>query len=159
MNSNTKTFELNGEQVFLNGANQPWDRYSNDFGNNQPTSVFCDLNETLVNINNAAGNSIRMWLFCEGQNIPEFDSNGNVIGTDKADTLIKDLTLYLQAAAKQNVLVFLSLWNGAVGIKGNEAGIITDDTKMQTFIDKALIPMVNALKNETALGTYIVHSL
>ena len=110
-----------------------------------------------MDINSASGNSIRMWSFCEGQNMPQFNSNGEVIGTG---TLIKDLTLYLQAAAKQNILVFLSLWNGAVGIKGNEAGLIMNDTKTQTFIDNALIPMVNALKNETALGMpHILHTI
>lgn len=37
------------------------------------------------------GNSIRYWLFVEGDSIPAWDENGYVIGTDYADSLISGL--------------------------------------------------------------------
>ncbi len=88
----------------------------------------------------------------DGSNIPQFDANGNVISTDAANTLIKDLKLYLQAAAAQNIFVFLVLWNGAQPIQQNELGSIMNVTKLQTFIDNALIPLVKGIANEPMAG-------
>ncbi len=68
--------------------------------------------------------------------------------------MIKDLTLYLQAAAAQNIFVFFSLWNGAVKIPDSEMGLITDTQKLQTFIDHALIPVVKGLAGQPGLGGY-----
>ena len=36
-----------------------------------------------------------------------------VDGTDKQNTLISDLQAYLRAAAQRNILIFVTLWNGA----------------------------------------------
>ena len=152
--STTKTFQLNGNRVYLSGVNQPWFSYGQDFGNDQSNGVFCALNDSLTNTSTAHGNTIRIWLFCECDNAPEFDNNGNVIGTDKANSLIKDLSLYLEAAAEHNVLVVISLFNGAMPIKANLKGLLTDTTKLQTFIDNALVPMVRGLKNQTALAAW-----
>jgi len=154
IDKSTKTFKYNGNTVFLNGANQPWDQYGNDFGNNQSNGVFCNLNYTLANLTANSGNSVREWLFIGGDSIPQFDSNGNVIATDAAGSLIKDLTLYLEAAAAQNIFIFFSLWNGAVAIPDNEMGLMMDTKKLQTFIDNALTPVVKALAGVPGLGGY-----
>ena len=48
------------------------------------------------------------------------------------------------------------LWNGAV-IKSynvNYKELYFDDTKLQSYIDNALIPMVNGLKDHPALGSW-----
>eukprot|EP01084_Bolivina_argentea_P208473 355418_1 len=74
----TKTFKYNGNTVFLSGANQPWDQYGNDFGNNQANGVFCNLNYTLANLTANSGNSVREWLFVGGDAIPAFNKNGEV---------------------------------------------------------------------------------
>jgi hypothetical protein len=37
----------NGSEVFLNGINQAWIDYGNDFGNSQPNSKYCSLREGL----------------------------------------------------------------------------------------------------------------
>lgn len=154
VDDSTKTFQLNGDRVYLSGVNQPWFSYGQDFGNDQSNGVFCALNDSLTNTSTAHGNTIRIWLFCECDNAPEFDNNGNVIATDKASSLISDLSLYLEAAAQHNVLVVISLFNGAMPLKTNLKGLITDTTKLQTFIDNALIPMVRGLKNQTALAAW-----
>ena len=76
------------------------------------------------------------------------------MSTDAAGTLVGDLKLYLQAAAEQNIFVFLTLWNGAVAMSQREIGLISNMTKLQSFIDRALVPMVKALADEPALGGY-----
>ena len=151
---NGDSFELNGEKVYLSGVNQPWFSYGQDFGNNQANGVFCSLNDSLSNVSTASGNTIRIWLFCECDNAPKFDGNGNVVATDNANSLISDLSLYLQAAAQHNVLVVISLFNGAMPIKTNLNGLLTNTAKLQTFIENALVPMVNGLKNQTALAAW-----
>jgi hypothetical protein len=148
-------FEFGGNPVFLSGANLPWIHYGEDFGNNQSTSKYCDLRNYVKNVSSAGGNSMRVFLFVEGDKIPQFDTNGHVVSTDAAGSLISDLRRLIQYAGSQNVFVALCLWNGAVLKNQNVIDLLTDDTgaKLQTFIDKALVPMITALQNEPALGT------
>jgi mannan endo-1,4-beta-mannosidase len=63
-------FTLRGSQVFLSGGNQAWIDYGNDFGNGQSYSKRCDLQKYIKDTADAGGNSIRIWLFTEGQSIP-----------------------------------------------------------------------------------------
>lgn len=132
-----RSLTFRGQEVFLSGANQPWVSYGNDFGNNQPNGIRCTLQESVTNVSTAGGNSIRMWLFVEGSNIPAFDSSGDCTGTDGANTLISDLRDYARFAASQNVFITLTLWNGAVVTSSdNVRALVTDADKLQTFIDK-----------------------
>eukprot|EP00750_Incisomonas_marina_P027972 INCI6308.1.p1 GENE.INCI6308.1~~INCI6308.1.p1 ORF type:complete len:339 (-),score=49.69 INCI6308.1:810-1826(-) len=150
-----KSLSFRGQDVFLSGANQPWVSYGNDFGNNQPNGIRCSLQDSVANVSAAGGNSIRMWLFVEGANIPSFDSSGHCNGTDGTNTLISDLRHYARFAASQNVFITLTLWNGAV-VKSsdNVRALVTDAGKLQTFIDKALTPLVTALADEPGIGSW-----
>jgi len=108
------SFVLNGKRAFLSGVNQPWLSYGADFGNNQTNGAYCTLRETLKNVTDAGGNSIRFWLFVEGDAIPAWGSGGKVVATDAAGSLVRDVVHYVRAAAAHNVVVFFCLWNGAV---------------------------------------------
>jgi hypothetical protein len=66
------------------------------------------------NVSLSGGNSMRIWLFVEGQSIPSFASDGMVVGTDAAGSLAEDLRKYVRYAATQNVFINLCLWNGAL---------------------------------------------
>ena len=96
-----------GNRVFLSGANQPWIDYGNDFGNNQTNAKVCELREYIANVSKAGGNTMRIWLFIEGDSIPAFDSDGMVTGTDKAGSLIEELRAYAEYAASMNVFINL----------------------------------------------------
>lgn len=97
---------------------------------------------------------IGTWIHIEGETSPNFDSSGHVLGPDRDGTLISDLRQYLQAARRDNILIFPTLWNGAVNQHYHYRldGLIKDQSKLQSYIDHALIPMVQALKNEPSLG-------
>ncbi|KAH3732183.1 endo-beta-1,4-mannanase [Pelomyxa schiedti] len=110
--------------------------------------------DTLTNLSAVGGNSLRYWLFVEGYSIPEFDSNGYVIGTDAAGTLISDLRRYLWTAQEQGITINFCLWNGAVLTNPNAINLFSDTAKLQSFIDNALVPIVKALSNETAMMTW-----
>ena len=99
--------DTKGKRVFLSGANQPWIDYGNDFGNNQTNGKVCALREYIANISKAGGNTMRIWLFIEGDNIPAFAADGMVTGTDKAGSLIEELRTYAEYAASMDVFINL----------------------------------------------------
>merc|ERR1711907_696469 len=154
VDKSTNTFSYQGKRVFLSGANQPWIDYGNDFGNNQTNGKICSLQQYIANLTKAGGNSMRIWLFIEGDSIPAFDKDGMVTGTDGTGSLIQELRTYLQYAASQNVFVNLCLWNGAVLRNPATIRLFNDTARLQSFIDKALTPMVKALANEPGLGAW-----
>ena len=54
-------FSFNGHApAFLNGVNQAWIQYGNDFGNNQSHGLYCTLRETLTNTSRAGGHAMRI---------------------------------------------------------------------------------------------------
>ena len=91
-----KEFVYGSDTVFLSGANPAWINYGNDFGNNQWNLTTGETwKRQLKEMGDAGGNTVRVWLHCEGDNNPQFDDNGYVIGTDAANTLIPDLRLVI----------------------------------------------------------------
>lgn len=154
------TFTLGGRRVFLSGVNMPWINYGGDFGGDTAATgegfgQFCSLDEYLRNISKAGGNTIRFWLFVEGTTIPTFLPDGTVNSTDITDSLITDLRRYMEQAQRYNIMIQWCLWNGAV-LKPTDGiwGLIHDTSKLQTFIDKVLTPVVNALKEYPSLAGY-----
>eukprot|EP01006_Ploeotia_vitrea_P043810 TRINITY_DN66780_c4_g1_i1.p1 TRINITY_DN66780_c4_g1~~TRINITY_DN66780_c4_g1_i1.p1 ORF type:complete len:446 (+),score=53.93 TRINITY_DN66780_c4_g1_i1:27-1364(+) len=148
---------LNGKQVFLSGVNQPWIYFGRDFGgdsakNGEGYGEWCKLRQYLANITKAGGNSIRFWMFCDGENIPVFNSSGYVVQTDKTNSLISDVRRYVESARDHNMLVFFSLWNGAVATPQQLADMVKSEAKTQSFIDVVLTPLVKALAGNPALG-------
>ena len=128
----TTSLTFRGNEIFLSGANQPWIQYGDDFGNNQSNGIHCELQQYIHNVSKAGGNSIRIWLFVEGTNIPAFDTSGHCIGTDGTNTLSRDLQQYARYAASQNVFINVCLWNGAV-LKASDhvRELVEDETKLQ----------------------------
>ena len=79
-----------------------------------------------------------------------------VLGTDKAGTLISDLTSFLDECAKNNIFMGLVLFNGAVLRNQDTINLFWDDSKLETYLSKALTPMVEALRDHPALGFWEV---
>lgn len=59
---------------------------------------------------------------------------------------------YLQVAHDLDIFVTFALWNGALMRNSTTKKMLTDDSKVQSWIQNALIPMVNGLKYEHALA-------
>merc|ERR1719277_2963587 len=149
-----KNLVHNGQKIFLSGANSAWVNFGHDFGNHQyqyhSRSRYLEL---LNEVSKAGGNSMRTWVHIEGQSSPAFNSQGYVTGLDHDGSFISDFKRYLDDAQAKNILIFPTLWSGA--LKQNPThlqGLITDTRKLQSYIDKALVPWVNAVKNHPALG-------
>ncbi|PVD25441.1 hypothetical protein C0Q70_13097 [Pomacea canaliculata] len=142
----------NGERIFLSGANTAWVSYAYDFGNNQYQYRRDRYIYLMDKVKEAGGNSMRTWVHIEGQTSPKFDSSGHVSGLDNDGTFISDFKRYLDDARARNILIFPTLWNGAVHQRNELGGLITVESKLQSYIDKALKPWVQAVKDHPALG-------
>jgi mannan endo-1,4-beta-mannosidase len=81
---------------------------------------------------------IGVWLHVEGDNTPNYDANGYVLGPDKTGTLFSDMKLFLDSAKAKNILVIFVLWNGALLRNQNSINLYWDNSKLQTYLDKAL---------------------
>ena len=82
-----------------------------------------------------------------------------MVGTDRAGTLISDLTSFLDECAKNNIFMGLVLFNGAVLTNQDTIDLIWDYSKLETYLAKALTPMVEGLKDHPALGFWEVSHL
>ena len=145
-------FAFNGAPAFLNGVNQAWIDYGNDFGSNQSHGHYCALKEVLQNTSHAGGHAMRIWLHVEGDHTPIFNESGFVTATDSAGTLISDMRAYLKAAQELDILVFFCLWNGAVLRNAKTKALFSSPPRLQSYIDIVLKPMAKALADEPALG-------
>ena len=92
----------------------------------------------LKSISKRSNYSIGIWVHVEGNNTPKWDQYGFVLAPDNSGTLITDLKAYLDEAKTRNILVIFVLWNGAVLNNQNAVNLVWDDSKLQTYIDKAL---------------------
>jgi mannan endo-1,4-beta-mannosidase len=150
------SFLYKGKEIFFSGANLAWVSYGNDFGNNRyNSSTRTKIQSYVDDISlRGGGNSIRVWLFVEGSNIPEFASNGTVVSTDEKNSLVSDVKQFAQYAASKNVFVILCLWNGALMREKKMKGLFYSDTKLASFIKNALTPLVRGLVDEAGIAAY-----
>ena len=86
-----------------------------------------------------------IWLHVEGDNTPAYDGNGFVTGPDRTGTMINDMKAFLDYAQTKNIVVIFALWNGAYLRNQNTINLMWDESKLQTYIDKAL-KVFNKLK-------------
>ncbi|XP_005100017.1 mannan endo-1,4-beta-mannosidase [Aplysia californica] len=151
-----KTFRLNNQQVFLSGGNLPWINYARDFGNHQWSKVKPKIEEQIRLLHQAGGNTMRLWVHIQAESSPKFSSSGFVTAPDNDGTLLNDIKDLLDTALKYDVLIIPCLWNGAVNQDNAHRleGLVTNQQKLQSYIDKALKPMVAKVKGHKALGAW-----
>jgi len=149
-------FSYNGNQIFLSGVNIAWNSYGRDFGSGAYSGSAQSKFETwLGQIATNGGNVARIWLHVDGSYSPKFDSNGYATGAD-TNSLITELGTFLDKAAANNVFVIIVLWNGAATMTTPLKNLFWDNSKLQTYIDKTLTPLVNGLKTKKALAAWEV---
>jgi hypothetical protein len=158
---NAQLISLNGQSYFINGCNIPWHLYSQDFGTHYQLGTQYDTAwfENAFTQCQAHGiNCTRFWLFTDGATSPEFDTiTGNVTGLDT--NFFSNLDDIFKRALKHNIMLIPSIWDfsmtnndyalGRYG--GMHASLIQDSSKTRSFINNALIPMVQRYANQCNL--------
>ncbi len=144
---------FNNSELFLSGGNVAWINFARDIGPG-PTNLPV-FNGMFEELHNNGGNAMRLWLHTTGAASPEFDGS-EVIGPGEGT--IDDLRAILDAAWEHEIGMILCLWsfdmlrisNGSL-ITDRAYDLLTDPTMTQTYIDNALIPMVDELKGHPAI--------
>lgn len=80
-----------------------------------------------------------IWIHIQGENTPAFNADGYITGPDNTGTLISDLTKFLSVAQQNNLFVIPVLWSGAVLGSQRFINLIWDDSKLDSYINNALI--------------------
>ncbi len=143
----------NGQDLFMSGANLAWISFAHDIGPGHT-----DLNtfaSTLLNFHDHGGNAMRLWLHTSGANTPEF---GDAAVTGPGEGAIEDLKAILDLAWEREVGLILCLWSfnmmekthGDAFIARSRA-LLTDSAFTRSYIDNALVPMVQALKGHPGI--------
>jgi hypothetical protein len=145
------TIAWNGGNYYLYGVNYPWLTYGTDFGGGgfghmaSPSQVQADM-ATFAGV---GGHVLRWWLWVDARYDPLFDGNGNATGFDSL--FFSDLDTELQYAADNHIYLDLTLYDTSVldaaqvvnGVQeGGHAGLVTDPTVQQSFLDNALKPLL-----------------
>lgn len=145
---------FNNQQLFLNGANFAWINFARDIG--PGTTNFSRFEQIFRDVHANGGNAMRLWLHTTGVVSPQFDATGKVVGPGQGT--IEDLKQILDIAWDNNVGVTPCLWSfdmlrisNGTGITDRAMSMLSDTSFTHAYINKALIPMVEALKGHPAI--------
>lgn len=145
--------KVDGKELFLNGGNGAWVNFARDFG--PGTTRFSDFEDMFKQLNENGANSVRIWFHTTGSNSPEF-SGDLVVGPGEGT--ISDARTILDLGLQYKVGVTFCLWsfdmlrvsNGSTLVNRNRR-FLQDTTLIRSYINNALIPMVEALGDHPAL--------
>jgi hypothetical protein len=139
---NGTRFEVNGKQIWLNGANTPWHRW-NDFGTGNYDHGWWDSHMQTLNDNGI--NCIRVWISCNGGGI-QIDPDGTVTGVTAS--FFSDLDQFFVLAKNHRIYIFATLLsfdhakNGNSNYQAFRACYMNND-KTGTLVDRYVVPFVN----------------
>jgi len=142
-----------GNDLFISGSNVAWINFARDIG---PGTTKLDEFEIMFKtLRNHGGNSMRLWLHTSGASTPQWSGN-LVVGPGEG--AINDLKQILDLAYNNDISLMLCLWsfdmlresNGA-SVTDRNMAILTQPVNRQSYMEKALKPMVEALKEHPAI--------
>ncbi|MCC6615808.1 MAG: cellulase family glycosylhydrolase [Anaerolineae bacterium] len=151
--------------TFLLGVNYPWLGYGHDFGDTAwgHDGVSASASSVAVEADFAAMKAqgvrvVRWFVFGDGRAAPEFDESGSVTGFD--DYFFADFDRAIEIAAQNDIYLIPVLWdyqmadvatlNNGVQLYGR-ASVITNERNFQSFIDRALIPLLERYGQNPAI--------
>lgn len=132
-------FLVNGERIYMNGVNMPWDKW-NDFGGfyNEKTwsRHFAELRESGIN-------SVRVWISCNGDIGMQIDENGYVTGAtarhwehlDSLFTVAEENGMYIMAT-----LMSFDHFKDTNKTYESWRKMVQDEEKIDSYVENYLIP-------------------
>jgi len=133
------------QRAWFNGVNVPWNKFGYDIGSGAFDQNWFNTFFQMCTQNHV--NSARFWLHCDGRASPQFNSDGTVSGL--SSTFLTELKQLTDMAKSHNVVLMICLWSfdmckhEATG--GYHPELISNPTARSSYIQKALIPMLQAL--------------
>lgn len=142
-----------GQKLFRSGGNIAWDNFAHDVG--PGTTDMADFRSIFDQVHNHQGNTLRFWVHINGARTPAWDDSAV---TGPGANTIADLRTILDAAQERGIGLILCLWSFDMlrksygpDVTDRAQALLTQEGKLQSYIDNALIPMVEALGNHPAL--------
>ena len=139
-----------GQKVFASGMNLAWIHFGRDLTDFNSVAFTRALDE----VSSAGGNTLRWWLHVNGSTSPRFD-DGRVSGLNRTE--IPSLKKALNLAQERGMVLVLCLWsfdmlqeNAGVDLTRNQR-LIEDPNQTRAYIEKALVPLVRAVKDHPAI--------
>lgn len=136
---NGTDFVVNGEKLFMNGTNVPWDKW-NDFGGTFSKSFwnshFAELHENGIN-------AVRVWISCNGDVGISIKDDGYVVAaTPKHWT---DLDQLFKAAEENGIYIMATLMSFDHFKDSNKTyaswrTMVNDEAAMDSYINNYVIP-------------------
>ena len=139
--------------IFASGINLAW----NDFAKDVVSLNEAFFEEALDDIAEAGGNSLRWWLHTNGLYSPEFHTDGSVIGIRQST--VDNMRKVLDMAFERGIVISMCLFSfDLLQDQGQNMGVMKDfieDPKIiQSYIDNALIPMLEEIGDHPAVMTW-----
>lgn len=141
------------QAIFANGINLAWRDYQED-AMNLDQVFFLDVLDRLQTL---GANALRWWVHPNGNGNPTFDDSGFVTGFHP--NTIGNVEWLLDQAYARGISLSLCLWSfDMLQSQGQNREylklLITDSLHTQRYIDKALVPMLEAIGRHPAVLTW-----
>ena len=157
MPTRTDRIQLGGNGYwYLLGVNYPWLNYGHDFGTTawghdgvSSATSRSTVEADFAYLQSQGVHVVRWFLFGDGRASPKFNVDGKVTGFD--EYFYPDLDAALAIAQKHDIYLILVLFdfhladkaNNVNGVQlGGRSKVITDSAIRQSFLDKALKPLL-----------------
>lgn len=158
--------QYENRSYFVNGMNIAWNHFGGDFGRHPVWGSMYDSTafEDIFTKCEAYGvNIVRLWIHCDGRANPEFSKDGFCTGWDTDFYL--DLDDCFRRAKHHNILIMPCMWSfdmckdfreSAGPNAGGHDDLLTNEAKMDSYIDNAFLPLVKRYKNQCNLFAWEV---
>lgn len=153
--SDTNRIRFANKDIFLSGINVAWVNFAGDLG---PAAIdAAQFNTEFQTVHANGGNALRIWLHTNGSQTPVYDANGYVTGP--GPNTIQNLRTLLSLAKQDNVGLILCLWSfdmlrktelDSAKLYANEK-MLTDTSYTMAYVRNALMPMVDSVKDDSAI--------
>lgn len=148
----------NKQKIFLSGMNLAWVNFAQDLSRFNEEK----FSSAIQDVRLAGGNTVRWWVFVNNASSPSIGPDGLVstLEEEHLDNLKRGLDIAWENGIGINItlLSFDMLKSDQVSPLILEANkkILLDDKALEAFINKAVIPMVTALKNHPGIVAWEV---
>ncbi len=134
-------FMVGGKEIWMNGANVPWDNWD-DFGGSID-GTFWD--ETFAELHDKGINSVRVWITCSGDVGINIDENGYVTGA--TDSHWSALNLLFALAERHHIYIMATLISFDHFKEQNQnhqawRNMINDNEAIDSYVENYLKPFL-----------------